>query len=329
MATVSIVIPCSNAEAFVEDALRSALNQTFGDIEIVAVDDGSTDGTGAILARYAAADPRVRAIFLPTQRGPSAARNAGIAASTAPWIALLDADDLYLPERLEVLLASVTDDLDFIADDQIVVSFPDNTPLHEGFVFLEGRKFVDVDLDFYIRNSLAAPHSLRPGRGLSTGYMKPMIRRSFLDRTGARYDERYRMAEDFLFYFESLARGARVRMIAAPLYVYRRPPHSLTRSGYWALDAIIKVNRELIERYGDRVPRSCREQLLLRQRQFETEREFVAWLDELRRQRSAAAMIRVGGHALMRPPLLAMAFRAGMQRLRRPRPIPVTVRIPT
>lgn len=329
MATVSIVIPCSNAEAFVEDALNSVLQQTFRDIEVVAVDDGSTDGTRAILERYVAMEPRVRAVHLPEQRGPAACRNIGIAASAAPWVALLDADDLFMPERIEVLLAHATDELDFIADDQVVVSYPDNKPLHEGFVFLRGGEFIDIDLDFYIRNSLVAPHALRPGRGLSTGYLKPMIRREFLERTGVRYDERYRMAEDFLFYFESLAQGARLRMIAAPLYVYRRPPRSLTRSGRWALDSIIKLNRELIERYGDRVSPTCREQLLARQHHFETERDFVVSLDALRSDRSATAMIRVGGHFLVRPSLLAMAFRAGMQRLGRGRPFPGTVRSST
>lgn len=329
MATVSVVIPCLDAEPFIEDALKSALGQTFGDIEVIAVDDASTDGTRSILRHYAEVDYRVRPLFLDRQSGPSGARNAGIAASTAPWIALLDADDLFRPERIETLLQNATDDLDIIADDQIVVSFPGNLPLHEGFVFLEGHEYVDIDLEYYIRNSLVAPHSLRPGRGLSTGYLKPMIRRRFLDKTGVRYDERYRMAEDFLFYFESLARGARLRMLAKPMYVYRRPARSMTRSGQWALDAIIQLNRDIIARYADRISASCLQLLIVRQKHFETEREFVASMERLRKDRSAAAMIRASGHFLVNPPLLAMAFRAGMQRLGRHRLKACTPRLPT
>jgi glycosyltransferase involved in cell wall biosynthesis len=88
-----------NEERFVERAMLSILRQTFRDLELLAVDAGSTDATGDILASLAASDARVR-IIRPGGRGLVEALNAGIAAATGTYIARMDADDISLPERL-------------------------------------------------------------------------------------------------------------------------------------------------------------------------------------------------------------------------------------
>ena len=101
---VSVVMPVYNAEGFVEAAARSILDQTFTDLELIAVDDGSTDGSGAILDRLAAADPRLRIVRRPNT-GVTGALNDGLAAARAPLIARMDADDVSAPTRLEKQLA--------------------------------------------------------------------------------------------------------------------------------------------------------------------------------------------------------------------------------
>lgn len=102
MIRVSVVIPAYNAAAFVRDAIDSVLAQTYPEIEIVVVNDGSTDDTPQILAAFG---DRVRAHHQPNA-GLSAARNIGARLATGDWIAFLDADDLWLPRKIEAQIAA-------------------------------------------------------------------------------------------------------------------------------------------------------------------------------------------------------------------------------
>ena len=97
--TISVVIPVFNRAEAVRRAIASVLAQTFGDFELIVVDDGSTDETVTSVAGFT--DPRVRCIRHERKRGASAARNTGIRASTAPYVAFLDSDDEWLPTKLE------------------------------------------------------------------------------------------------------------------------------------------------------------------------------------------------------------------------------------
>ncbi|MGF1429037.1 glycosyltransferase family 2 protein [Kitasatospora sp. LaBMicrA B282] len=94
-APVSVVIAAYNAQRTLGDALASVLRQSPRPAQLIVVDDGSTDDTARVVAGY----PEAQLIRQPNQ-GPSAARNTGIAAATQPWVAFLDADDLWLPGRL-------------------------------------------------------------------------------------------------------------------------------------------------------------------------------------------------------------------------------------
>eukprot|EP00947_MAST-08B_sp_MAST-8B-sp1_P004417 g4417.t1 len=98
---VSVVLPMYNAEEFVAEAVQSILGQTFGDFECIVVDDGSTDGSAAIVAGLAAGDSRVRLLRRATNGGIVAALKDGLAAARAPLIARMDADDISDPERLQ------------------------------------------------------------------------------------------------------------------------------------------------------------------------------------------------------------------------------------
>ena len=99
---VSVVIPAYNYGRYLRDAIDSVLAQTYADLEVIVVDDGSTDDTAQVAHAYT--DPRVRYVFQ-TNAGLSAARNTGIGEARAPFIALLDADDMWLPEMLATTMA--------------------------------------------------------------------------------------------------------------------------------------------------------------------------------------------------------------------------------
>jgi GT2 family glycosyltransferase len=103
---VSVIVAAYNAAPYIEATCRSALAQTHRALEIIVVDDGSTDDTGAIVARLAAADSRLRVIRQPN-RGVAAARNAAIAAACGAFIAPLDADDLWDPEKIARQLEAI------------------------------------------------------------------------------------------------------------------------------------------------------------------------------------------------------------------------------
>lgn len=104
---VSVVMPVYNAEPWLRRSIESVLRQTHPSLELIAVDDGSNDGSWDVLQDYAALDGRVRPIRLERNGGVAAARNAGIAAATGSYIAFLDSDDWWHPRKLEWQLAQM------------------------------------------------------------------------------------------------------------------------------------------------------------------------------------------------------------------------------
>jgi glycosyltransferase involved in cell wall biosynthesis len=106
--SVTVVIPSFNCARFIREAVDSALAQTVPPLEVIVIDDGSTDNTPEIMAVYAT-DPRVR-YLRQKNAGPSRARNSGIRAAQGEFIAFLDADDRWKPDKLERQLDKFSDD---------------------------------------------------------------------------------------------------------------------------------------------------------------------------------------------------------------------------
>ncbi|MDR1815080.1 MAG: glycosyltransferase, partial [Clostridiales Family XIII bacterium] len=102
---ITVIIPVYNAKHTLARCLDSVLAQTYADLEVLCVDDGSTDGSAKILAAYAEKDPRVRAIELTENKRPAAARNLGLAEAQGEHIGCVDADDFIDPPMYERLLA--------------------------------------------------------------------------------------------------------------------------------------------------------------------------------------------------------------------------------
>ena len=102
---ISVVVPAWRAEKTLAATLDSILSQTWRELEVLVVDDASPDGTLALAQSYAAKDPRVRVIAQPENGGVSKARNRGVREARGEWIALLDSDDLWMPEKLERQMA--------------------------------------------------------------------------------------------------------------------------------------------------------------------------------------------------------------------------------
>jgi glycosyltransferase involved in cell wall biosynthesis len=115
MPEVSVIIPAYNAAVFLPSAIRSVLDQTFKDLEIILIDDGSTDNTREVAASF---ESSIQYLYI-SNSGPSAARNMGIAKSSGRFIAFLDADDWWLPNKLEIQIGilSRNPDVSFVCAD--------------------------------------------------------------------------------------------------------------------------------------------------------------------------------------------------------------------
>ncbi|MBN9084473.1 MAG: hypothetical protein BGP04_12335 [Rhizobiales bacterium 62-17] len=107
MVDVSVIVPTHNRRRILPQAVFSILGQQNVSLELIVVNDGSTDETGAWLDRFAVTDPRVRVVHHAQPRFISAARNAGVAVATGHWVAFCDDDDLWAPDKLAVQLAAL------------------------------------------------------------------------------------------------------------------------------------------------------------------------------------------------------------------------------
>lgn len=152
MAQISVVVPVYNCKNYLNQCIESVLKQTFKDFELILVDDGSTDGSGAICDQYAAKDKRVCVIHKENGGGAGEARNRGLESASSPFISFLDSDDWMAPEMLERLYkAQQADDSDVvICGYKNIVSTHDtsfNFDTVYDAVTLRGRKEV---LDYFV-----------------------------------------------------------------------------------------------------------------------------------------------------------------------------------
>ena len=213
-ATVDVLIAARDRSDTIERAVLSALVQT--EVRTVfVVDDGSTDDTAARAKQCDPEGNRVVVERLRSSVGPSAARNMALKRSTAPWVAILDGDDFYLPGRIGALLAKA-DDWDLVADDLLQV-YEDQVGKQVPTPVLFGDHFEPfaLGLEQFVLGNVRRHNVQRK----ELGFLKPLIRRSFLDTHRLRYDESLRLGEDYALYARALAAGARFLVIPVAGYV--------------------------------------------------------------------------------------------------------------
>jgi glycosyltransferase involved in cell wall biosynthesis len=226
---VSIIIPCYNMARYLGEALSSALGQTFPYFELLIIDDGSTDATPEI-ASGILADRRVRYIRQDNM-GLSAARNKGIALSRGEFIALLDADDIWEPEKLAVQLSM------FDTMPQCGLVFTDFSTFDEhGIIALEKNSVILDNLDhldfetLFSRNNFIYPSTV-------------MIRREMFDSAGP-FDVSLKSAEDYDMWLR-IAQVSRLVGIGLRLAKIRQHGDNMSRNIRRMLDNEIAV----IEKY--------------------------------------------------------------------------------
>jgi succinoglycan biosynthesis protein ExoO len=260
---VSVIIPAYNTEKYIAKAIESVLQQTLDNFEIIIVDDSSTDSTLTIAKSYC--DPRIKVLTNPENMGAAFTRNRAIKAASGTWIAVLDSDDWYVPDRLEKLLAVANSQAaDMVADDVYYIN--DGEELPWSTLFTESEKKVDkiiqIDPVFFVNTDM-------PGvGGLTLGLSKPIINREFLSKHKIEYQDNIRLGQDFWLYLECLARGATFFITPEAYYFYRSRLGSLTKkskieryeqfceaSEFFLQKDFVKGNHELLEAVSNRLQR--------------------------------------------------------------------------
>lgn len=261
----SVIVPAYQAERFVAAAIASALDQTLAAIEVIVIDDCSTDRTWDVILACARADPRVVPVRLAVRGGPAAARNAGIAVARGRWLALLDADDLFMPQRLARMVAAAeAAGADLMADNLLRVEFEGGRCLGPRFGAAAMRIPCPVPLIEAVRRDM--PRNAAGGEMF--GFFQPIIRRDFLAARRIRYAEDIMVGEDFLFYFTAIAAGGRFHLMPEEGYVQRLRAGSLSCSPQAMLHLSVANRRMLALASGSAVP-GLRTLLRRRQRQID------------------------------------------------------------
>ena len=217
---VSVIVPIYNAEGFLRECLDSVVNQTLRDIEIICVDDGSTDRSGLILSHYRQEDRRIT-LIRQENSGSGAARNRGIRSARGEYIAFLDADDSYPEaETLEKLYEAAVRHGVLICGGSFSVLWPDGTVITQfdearywGYTFFENglRQYRDYQFDF--------------------GYHRFLYRREFLLEKGLFFPS-YQRYQDPPFFVRAMTEAGSFYALRDVSYRYRMGtgPRGITAS---------------------------------------------------------------------------------------------------
>ncbi|QEG02197.1 UDP-Glc:alpha-D-GlcNAc-diphosphoundecaprenol beta-1,3-glucosyltransferase WfgD [Stieleria maiorica] len=226
---VSVIIPTYNCARYIAGALQSVATQAYADLEIVVVDDGSNDDTSAAVDQSG-----VPCTYLMNQRskGPAGARNQGIQHSDGDYIAFLDADDAWLPNKLNLQLAALQADRHLVAVGGVMIPWDDTSP---SIAIPAAVRCYSFD-EMILRNRLGTP--------------TVVCRRDALTAVGL-FDEQLNISEDYDLWLR-LSRVGAVGRIETPLARYRQRPDGISagnRDRTFALD--MQFARSLPGRYAD------------------------------------------------------------------------------
>ena len=221
MPLLSVIIPVYNVASYLEECLASVVGQDYQEIEILCIDDGSTDGSSQILDAWERKDSRIR-VFHQENNGLSSARNVGLRKARGEYISFIDSDDfvkrgiysstvpLLIKKQLDLLIFSFTT---FPKEQILTTGFPVNQVLDYTQLFLandaiQTRNSLCFSWRFIFKSSILAENSLM-------------------------FDEQVKTGEDMIFNIDALCHSKRIMVIDTPLYCYRtNNPYSLQSQKY-------------------------------------------------------------------------------------------------
>ena len=211
MPLVSIIVPVYNTAADLPRCLESIRGQTLFDLEVLLIDDGSTDGSGAICDRFAAADSRFRVLHQ-ANAGASAARNNGLRHAVGDWVGFADSDDWMEPDTYAYLL------------EQGEAAGADIVQCGLFFDYRDRSETRFTVPETYTAGAVKT-FTAADWRNFSNQVYNKLYRRKILG--GAAFDPRYVVGEDFVFNLDAVRRAARMTFCTAPKYHYLQRADSL------------------------------------------------------------------------------------------------------
>ena len=239
MPKVSVIIPVYNAENFLSETIESVIAQTYTDWEIIAVDDGSTDRSGKILRKYEQLLPQKFHAIMQQNSGTSAARNTAIEASKGEYIAFLDHDDLWLPEKLgkQVELLDSNKKFGMVYSDNYVID--SNGDLKKKSllpcIMFRGNVFNEL----FHRNFIAL--------------LTVIIRNEVLNKVGM-FDPKYKIAEEYDLFLR-IAEYYPVDFVEQPLAKYRVHAESVSKN----IEVSVDEDLQIMEYWLNKKPELKRE----------------------------------------------------------------------
>lgn len=218
---VSFCLPTYNRSEFLAEAIESCRNQTYPTIEIVIVNDGSTDSTESLLEWYAKTDPRIRFVTTPNQ-GIAAARNLAISLAKGDYIAVMDSDDLCGPDRLERQMKDILNGYD--------ISYSSYLRADENGIVIDGvraPKPKELTKESLLKDQ-GIPHVTITAK-----------RNCFVDHP---YSPEHTVNDDYRLVVEWVKAGYKMAVIEDPLMIVRFHEHNVSRTEW---DKIQKINEEV------------------------------------------------------------------------------------
>lgn len=234
---ISIIIPVYNSEQYLSECIDSVLGQTYTSIELILVDDGSTDTSGALCDHYAKKDARIRVVHN-SNAGVSAARNIGLDMAVGEYITFIDSDDIVEENYVFALYSNIKEnhsDLSFCKMAKYahgaIVPMPENLPL---IVNLE----TDLSLTSFAKRFCYGKDCI------SSSACRILYKRNIVSEI--RFDKEIRIGEDWMFVLNAVFRSKKVTSVDEVLYFYRTNESSATHSYFVNyLDNVIRINKEL------------------------------------------------------------------------------------
>ena len=282
---VCVCIAAYNAESTIARAVTSALMQSHV-TEVIVVDDASSDATAATARKCDDGSGRLSVIVVDRNAGPAAARNRALAQSGASIFCVLDSDDYFASDRIGRLLGAPGADWDLLADDILIVPEQLRDAEPDAVMKEPPALLFDLDLPTFVLGNIIVPK--RP-RG-ELGFLKPLIKRRFLDDHEIGYDQNMRLGEDYALYVRALMAGARFKIFGFCGYVAIERPTSLSSTHRAAdLEVIVDFDRDCLREstLNDIERRALAEHL-----RATTDRWALARALEIRRSEGVAAALR-------------------------------------
>lgn len=290
----TVVIPVYCGDATLYRAARSALDQTLRDIEVILVDDASTDGSWQVIKDLLRQDNRVRALRHRRNRGKSVAMNRAMALARGEWLAVLDADDWYHSDRLEALVTLAEGrNADLAADNQFLYDAAADRVV--GTAWPTGQAVWRLSFDDFLLGSDAY-------ESFNLGMLKPVLRVAFMRDMRLCYEENARQGEDFFHLLQFYLAGGRAVVSDNPTYFYTQPFGAISRQWSHAgrtrydFQNAYDINRRYLTEAEHILSRRQREKLVARHDRLKSLETYFSAKDAFSHRRWFDALTQLAGH---------------------------------